>query len=220
MSKQQQSYSSRGQSTNQSQQSGMTELLTYPMTQLMDLQKTAAKLTLNGLEMTSWAQSRNLDLTKETLDSFIQTMERTSRETEQLGQQGMQQARSQLSEFGQGFQSGSQVAGQQYQQPQTRRYGQSQQSGQKHQQPQQFGQEYQQPQQTQQYQQQPQQSQQYQPQKHQQSQNYQPQSQQAGVQQPRTESSPVEETTTGMEGVSQHSASETTQESATQPPTQ
>ena len=210
MSKQQQSYGSHEQSTNQSQQSGMTGLLTYPMTQLMDLQKTAAKLALNGLEMTSWAQSRNLDLTKETLDSFIQTMERTSRETEQLGQQGMQQARSQLSEFGQGFQGGSQVAGQQYQQPQTRRYGQ----------PQQFGQEYQQPQQSQQYQQQPQQTQQYQPQKHQQSQNYQPQSQQAGVQQPRTGSSPVGETATGMEGVSQHSASETTQESATQPPTQ
>ncbi|PSP55996.1 hypothetical protein BRC73_08650, partial [Halobacteriales archaeon QH_7_66_37] len=90
MSKQQQSYSSRGQSTNQSQQSGMTELLTYPMTQLMDLQKTAAKLTLNGLEMTSWAQSRNLDLTKETLDSFIQTMERTTRETEQLAEQGVE----------------------------------------------------------------------------------------------------------------------------------
>ena len=46
------------------------------------------------------------------------------------------------------------------------------------------------------------------------------QSQQAGAQQPRTGSSPVGETTTGMEGVSQHSASETTRESATQPPTQ
>lgn len=141
-----------------------------PFNQMLSFQKMAAEVVRNGLEMSNRAQSQNIQVTKDTLDSYIETLDRTTRETEklaeqgaeqfqevadaqqQLGQQQLGQSRNRMEEFGQQFR-GSQQAPREnqpqtrYQQPTQQGQGQQSQPGHRSGQPQQAagGQSYRQP---------------------------------------------------------------------------
>jgi hypothetical protein len=92
MSNRNQSRGGSEQLSNQSAQA-LQKSLEVPFNQLLNFQKVAAEVVRGGLEMSNWAQSRNIEVTKETLNSYIDMLDRTTRETEKMAQKGVEQFR-------------------------------------------------------------------------------------------------------------------------------
>lgn len=158
----------------------MQNTIELPMNQMFALQKGMAEMLRDGIEMSNWAQNQNLDMTKETLENYIEILEQTTEDTEELAERGIervQEATMAQQEVGQQqmgqVQNQMEEAGQSLQQP---AQGQGQPPGQQQQGQQPQGYQSQQPQQQQsdqpQFQGQQPRQQQYQPeQSHQQGQS-------------------------------------------------
>ena len=137
--------------TSRDSQQALQQAFEAPMEQSLQMQKSAAEMFMNSMEMGYWAQNQGIDLTRNLFQNYIDTVEDAVRSTERIAEQGieMQQATMQQP---QGFQQQGQFQqqpqqGQQYQQPQNQQFQQPRQP-QGFQQPQ--GQQFQQPQQSQQ----------------------------------------------------------------------
>jgi hypothetical protein len=68
------------------------ETFEFPMNQAIEYQQTLAQMVLNGLTMGDWFQSRGIELTKQTFNTYLNTLESTSRQLAQAGSSGMQAA--------------------------------------------------------------------------------------------------------------------------------
>ena len=167
------------QNTTQDSQRALQQAFEAPMEQTLQVQKSAAQMFMNSMELGYWAQNQGLDLTRNLFQNYIDTVEDAVYSTEQIAEQGIEMGQATMQQSQQGFGPFQQPQGRQqgFQQRPQQPQGQSQRfqqqpQGQQYQQPQ--GQQYQG---TQGFQQQPQGQQYQQPQ----SQQYQqPQGQQYG----------------------------------------
>lgn len=102
------------QGSSDAGQQFLQQALEVPMEQTIQFQRNAAQILLNGLEMTSWAQSRGMDLTKDMMSTYLDTLEETSRDTERIAEEGMEA----MQEIGQAQQQAASQQAENFQQSQ------------------------------------------------------------------------------------------------------
>ena len=77
---------SESRATNQR---AVRQALTFPLEQAIRLQSEAAQFVVDTIESGSAAQQRSLDMTADLVRNYAQTLERTTRDTEQLATAGL-----------------------------------------------------------------------------------------------------------------------------------
>lgn len=111
--------------TGTDSQEAMRAAFEFPLEQTVQLQKGAAQFFLNGLEIGTQAQRRGIELTKNAVTSYIDTMETTVRNTEQMTESGLQAMEDQQGMMQQQVQQGAQrPQGQQSRPQEERQYAQ------------------------------------------------------------------------------------------------
>lgn len=72
-------------------QEALDQAVEIPLKQSIELQRSAGKLFLNGLEMGSWLGNRSTQLTREALDTYFQTVDNAAANAAQMTEQNLQQ---------------------------------------------------------------------------------------------------------------------------------
>ena len=99
-------------------QQAVEDAVDIPLEQSIQFQKSAGQLFLNGLEIGNWLQNRSMELTRNTLSTYFNTVENAAQRTEEmteqglegassLGQAGMQSQQGQLTDMHSGQSQGS-----------------------------------------------------------------------------------------------------------------
>jgi hypothetical protein len=78
--------------------------LEAPMEQTLKMQKSAAQMFMNGMELGYWAQDQGLDLTRDFFQNYIHTVEDAVQNTGQFAEQGMEFQQAAMQQTQQGFQ--------------------------------------------------------------------------------------------------------------------
>jgi len=76
------------QQSGQNEQQSAQQTMQLPLMQMIQFQRETTELFLSGLEISTEAQTRSVELTKDVLDSFIRILERAARDTQELTQVG------------------------------------------------------------------------------------------------------------------------------------
>lgn len=88
----------------------MRQFFEFPLQQTLQFQRSAAELFVNGMEAQQWAQDRGVELTKESMANYLQTLDSFAQNAEELARTEMAAAQQQGQAMQQGagqFQSGS-----------------------------------------------------------------------------------------------------------------
>jgi hypothetical protein len=102
--------STRTETETDDSQRAIQQAIRYPIEQTVQFQKGAGKLFLNSLELTDWAQSRGVQMTRQLFDNYISTLEDTARETEAIADQGIQTVQEAGARQGQSAQTAMQAS--------------------------------------------------------------------------------------------------------------
>jgi len=90
----------------------MRQFVELPLQQSLQFQRSAAELFVNGLEAQKWAQERGIELTKNTMGNYLQTLDDVTQNAEDLARTeiaaGQQQGQAIQQAMGQ-FQSGGEA---------------------------------------------------------------------------------------------------------------
>ncbi|MFB6141605.1 MAG: hypothetical protein ABEJ26_14365 [Halosimplex sp.] len=78
--------------TLENSQRAMEQAFEIPLQGLVDLQRNAAQLTLDGLEVGNWLNDQSVELTRNALDTYLTTVENAARDTTQLTEQSVERA--------------------------------------------------------------------------------------------------------------------------------
>lgn len=62
----------------------MRQFVELPLQQSLQFQRSAAELFVNGLEAQKWAQERGIELTKNTMGNYLQTLDNVTQNAEEL----------------------------------------------------------------------------------------------------------------------------------------
>lgn len=71
----------RDDSAAEQGQQAMQAAIQFPMTQAVSAQKGAAELFLNGLEIGTWANRQRMEMVKDAMETYLQTLDRTAART-------------------------------------------------------------------------------------------------------------------------------------------
>ncbi|WP_123538540.1 hypothetical protein [Halosimplex salinum] len=80
--------------TLENSQRAMEQAVEVPLQQTVALQRNVAQMMLNGLEISDWMGTQGVELTRNALDTYLDTVESAARDTSELTEQGMQGATS------------------------------------------------------------------------------------------------------------------------------
>jgi hypothetical protein len=95
----------------------MRQFFELPLQQGLEFQRSAAELFMNGLEAQNWAQRRGIELTKDTMGNYLQSLDNVVQNAEEMAQAEMsaaqQQGQAMQQQMGQFETDGQQLGGQQ-----------------------------------------------------------------------------------------------------------
>jgi hypothetical protein len=80
------------QNTLENGQRAMEQAVELPLQQSVALQRNAAQLVLDGLEIGNWLGTQGVEFTRDALDSYLDTVENAARDTSELTERGIQSA--------------------------------------------------------------------------------------------------------------------------------
>jgi|GEM_PF-3382221 hypothetical protein len=80
------------QNTLANSQQAMEQAVELPLQQSVALQRNAAQFMLDGLEIGNWFGTQSVELTRDALDSYIQTVENAAQDASELTEWGMENA--------------------------------------------------------------------------------------------------------------------------------
>ena len=99
MSQQRQTQRETGESSEQTEElqrtlmengrKAMRQFVELPLQQSLQFQRSAAELFVNGLEAQKWAQERGIELTKNTMGNYLQTLDDVTQNAEELAKTEM-----------------------------------------------------------------------------------------------------------------------------------
>ncbi|ELZ19915.1 hypothetical protein C475_21494 [Halosimplex carlsbadense 2-9-1] len=78
--------------TLENSQRAMEQAVELPLQQSVALQRNAAQLVLDGLEMGNWLGTQSVEFTRDAMDSYLDAVESAARDTSELTERGIQRA--------------------------------------------------------------------------------------------------------------------------------